>query len=103
MKTWYPETLIDAQPLHDEQLVEHSRQQKQKQSINFDYVYCIGGDGTLLRLLHILFSWPALPDVLPRIITMSSGSLNYLSNFQMSEYREILAETALHLDQACIS
>ena len=51
-----------------------------KQEIDFEYVFCIGGDGTLLRLLRILF-FRFLPSSLPKILTFSMGSLGYLCNF----------------------
>lgn len=65
-----------------------------KEFINFDYVYCIGGDGTLLRLLRILYT-RCLPPCLPKIVTFSMGSMSYLCNFDMSEYKKILDATAL--------
>jgi NAD kinase len=36
--------------------------------------------------------------MLPKIITVSMGSLNYLSNFRVDEYRQIIDVTALSLD-----
>ena len=54
--------------------------ESQKEIIDFEYVFCIGGDGTLLRLLRILF-FRFLPPTLPKIVTFSMGSLGYLCNF----------------------
>ena len=51
-----------------------------KESIDFEYVFCIGGDGTLLCLLRTLF-FRFLPPTLPKIVTFSMGSLGYLCNF----------------------
>jgi len=65
-----------------------------KHFINFQFVYCIGGDGTLLRLLRILFM-RCLPPVLPQIVTFSMGSMSYLCYFDMSEYAKILDHTIL--------
>lgn len=56
--------------------------EKAKEMIDFEYVYCIGGDGTLLRLLRILF-FRFLPESLPKIVTFSMGSLGYLCNFSI--------------------
>jgi NAD kinase len=47
-----------------------------------------------LRLLRVLF-FKCVPPTLPKIVTFSSGSLNYLSNFDASEFKEILNATAL--------
>lgn len=65
-----------------------------KEHIDFDFVFCIGGDGTLLRLLRILF-FRFLPPTLPKIVTLSMGSLGYLCNFQISELNSILDVTTL--------
>lgn len=73
-----------------------------KTDIDFDFVFTVGGDGTLLRLLRILFT-RCQPAMLPKIITLSMGSINYLSNFQISAYKKILEATVLNLDQARIS
>ncbi len=51
-----------------------------KRPQNFSFVYCIGGDGTLLRLLRLLY-FKFTPPTLPKIITLAMGSLNYLCNF----------------------
>lgn len=84
---WLPESLIDAQPI-DMQVPTSGNLQpqmtKEKTWIDFDYVLCIGGDGTLLRLLRVLFV-RCQPPTLPKIITVSMGSLNYLSNFRIEE------------------
>jgi len=63
-----------------------------KEFIQFEYVYCIGGDGTLLRLLRILF-FRFLPSSLPKIITVSMGSLGYLCNFKIREMISVLDAT----------
>lgn len=62
---------------------------------NFDYVFCLGGDGTLLRLLRI-FYFHTRPLILPKIVTISMGSLCYLANFKVTEIRELLDATVLH-------
>jgi NAD kinase len=36
-----------------------------------------------------------MPPTLPKIVTFSKGSLNYLCNFDVHEYKEILNATAL--------
>ena len=69
----------------DEQLKEH---------IEFEYVFSIGGDGTLLRLLRILF-FRFLPSSLPKIITVSMGSLGYLCNFKITNMLDIINATVL--------
>jgi NAD kinase len=95
---WLPESLIDAEPIEfNEKNVfqsETSKKPQEKNQTRFDFVYCIGGDGTLLRLLRILFM-RCLPSVLPKIVTFSMGSLSYLCNFNISEYQKILDCTAL--------
>ena len=65
-----------------------------KEYIEFEYVFCIGGDGTLLRLLRILF-FRFLPVALPKIITVSMGSLGYLCNFKIRDFVSILDSTVL--------
>ena len=55
-----------------------------KEHIEFEYVFSIGGDGTLLRLLRILF-FHFLPSSLPKIVTVSMGSLGYLCNFKIKD------------------
>jgi hypothetical protein len=67
---------------------------EQKTFQDFSFVYCIGGDGTLLRLLRVLF-YKCFPPTLPKIITFSMGSLNYLCNFDIKECKKILNATAL--------
>lgn len=62
---------------------------------NFDYVLCLGGDGTLLRLLRI-FYFHTRPLILPKIVTISMGSLCYLANFKVSEIKDVLDATVLH-------
>ena len=58
--------------------------EQKKEQLEFEYVFCIGGDGTLLRLLRILF-FRFLPSSLPKIITVSMGSLGYLCNFKVKD------------------
>jgi NAD kinase len=41
--------------------------------------------------------------MLPKIVTVSMGSLNYLSNFSIQECTRILDATALNHDQSAIS
>ena len=65
-----------------------------KEHIDFEYVFSIGGDGTLLRLLRILF-FHFLPSSLPKIITVSMGSLGYLCNFKIREVKDVLNATVL--------
>ena len=65
-----------------------------KEHIEFEYVFSIGGDGTLLRLLRILF-FRFLPSSLPKIITISMGSLGYLCNFKIRDMIEIVNATVL--------
>ena len=61
---------------------------------NFDWIYCLGGDGTLLRMIRIMFM-KCLPPTLPKIVTFSMGSLSYLCNFDMPEYKQVLDSTCL--------
>lgn len=61
----------------------------------FDYVFCMGGDGTLLRLLRI-FYFHTRPLILPKIVTISMGSLCYLANFKITEIKDLLDGTVLH-------
>ncbi len=83
---WLPEKLIDAQPIDISgkviPTVGNQTESKKKDNITiaFDFVFCIGGDGTLLRLLRIL-SMKFRPKMLTKIITLSMGSINYLCNF----------------------
>ena len=65
-----------------------------KERIDFEYVFSIGGDGTLLRLLRILF-FRFLPSSLPKIITVSMGSLGHLCNFKVKDLMKILNSTVL--------
>ena len=69
-----------------------------KEDIEFEYVFCIGGDGTLLRLLRILF-FRFLPASIPKIVTFSMGSLGYLCNFKIREITEVLDYTILSSPQ----
>ena len=77
MKEWLPafvpsdELNVSERGSSNSQIIEPKTQQ------NFSFVYCIGGDGTLLRLLRVLF-FKTLPPQLPKIVTFSMGSLNYL-------------------------
>ena len=68
--------------------------EQSKEHIDFEYVFSIGGDGTLLRLLRILF-FRFLPSSLPKIITVSMGSLGYLCNFKIKEMMTIVNATVL--------
>ncbi len=77
---WLPESLIDVLPIevgNPRQIVTVSQDSSE---IEFDYVYCLGGDGTLLRLLGII-NQKCKPATLTKIVTLSMGSLNYLSKF----------------------
>jgi len=65
-----------------------------KERIDFEYVFSIGGDGTLLRLLRILF-FRFLPSSLPKIITVSMGSLGHLCNFKIKDMIGVLNSTVL--------
>ena len=83
LKEWLPEDANNDKLIIDESDTHRLRSQLkeiEKEQINFEYVYCIGGDGTLLRLLRILF-FRFLPPTLPKIVTLSMGSLGYLCNF----------------------
>jgi NAD kinase len=71
--------------------------ENEKSFINFDYVFCMGGDGTLLRLLRI-FYFHTRPLILPKIVTISMGSLNYLGNFAVKELSDVLEATILKTD-----
>lgn len=44
--------------------------------------------------MRVLF-FKCIPPTLPKIVTFSMGSLNYLCNFGIAEYKEILNATAL--------
>jgi NAD kinase len=68
--------------------------ERPKEHIEFEYVICIGGDGTLLRLLRILF-FHFLPMTLPKIATFSMGSLGYLCNFKIKDLTRVLNATVL--------
>ena len=57
----------------------------------------MGGDGTLLRLLRI-FYFHTRPLILPKIVTISMGSLNYLGNFAVKELSDVLEATVLKTD-----
>lgn len=65
-----------------------------KELIEFEYVFSIGGDGTLLRLLRILF-FRFLPSSLPKIVTVSMGSLGHLCNFKVKDMLSVLNATVL--------
>lgn len=73
--------------------------EQSKELIKFEYVFCIGGDGTLLRLLRILF-FRFLPSSLPKIVTFSMGSLGYLCNFKIKEFMKVLNATVLMSNDA---
>ena len=68
--------------------------EQSKEHIEFEYVFSIGGDGTLLRLLRILF-FRFLPPSLPKIVTVSMGSLGYLCNFKINDMVQVLNTTVL--------
>ena len=61
-------------------------------------MFAIGGDGTLLRLLRILFL-RFLPETLPKIITVSMGSLGYLCNFKVKDLEKVINRTVLATKQ----
>lgn len=63
--------------------------EQQKELIDFEYVFSIGGDGTLLRLLRILF-FRFQPTSLPKLVTVSMGSLGYLCNFKVKDLSQVL-------------
>ena len=69
-----------------------------KTHLQFEYVFAIGGDGTLLRLLRILFL-RFLPETLPKIITVSMGSLGYLCNFKVKDLEKVINKTVLATKQ----
>ena len=66
--------------------------EQSKEIIDFEYVFAIGGDGTLLRLLRILF-FRFEPSSLPKIVTVSMGSLGYLCNFKIRDMLNVLDAT----------
>ena len=68
--------------------------EQSKEMIDFEYVFSIGGDGTLLRLLRVLF-FRFLPSSLPKIITVSMGSLAHLCNFKINDMINVLNATVL--------
>mmetsp|Transcript_32202 Transcript_32202/g.42652 ORF Transcript_32202/g.42652 Transcript_32202/m.42652 type:complete len:198 (+) Transcript_32202:178-771(+) len=68
--------------------------EQSKEMIDFEYVFSIGGDGTLLRLLRVLF-FRFLPSSLPKIITVSMGSLGHLCNFKINDMINVLNATVL--------
>lgn len=68
--------------------------EEHKTVMNLDFVYCMGGDGTLLRLLRILFMH-CVPPVLPKIVTFSMGSMSYLCYFDAVEYAQVIDHTFL--------
>ena len=98
LKEWLPEADQDDPRLEiaepDTLRLRPQLNEKQKQRIDFDYIFCIGGDGTLLRLLRILF-FKFLPPTLPKIVTFSMGSLGYLCNFEIAELNKVLDATVL--------
>ena len=57
---------------------------KRREGCIADLVVCIGGDGTVLRMLCLLNGNP-----IPPIVTISMGSLNYLGNFVMSDANRV--------------
>lgn len=98
IKEWcpegYPEDQLSVRS-KDPQTGPRAASEKPKEHIAFEYVLCIGGDGTLLRLLRILF-FRFTPSSLPRIITLSmGGSLGYLCNFNTKDLLKVLDSTIL--------
>ena len=79
LKEWLP-------PKHSVVDLGPSMMDTDKETQDFSFVYCIGGDGTLLRLLRVLF-FKCIPPTLPKIITFSKGSLDYLCNFEETEFK----------------
>ena len=84
LKEWLPEGRSEDYHLSiiepESQRLRPKFPDHEKTQQDFDYVFCIGGDGTLLRLLRILF-FRFVPPTLPKIVTFSMGSLGYLCNF----------------------
>jgi len=67
-------------------------------------VITIGGDGTILMLLRSLQTYEKT-RILPPIITFSQGSLNYLGNFDIKEYKKVLDASVVKqasFDKICI-
>lgn len=62
---------------------------------DIDIVYSFGGDGTLLGLIRELYVHYK-SDRLPYIAAFNSGSLGYLCNFQMSQFRDVLDATVFN-------
>lgn len=81
-------------PVHPSEVAGQDSMQFQSEPINFEYVFCLGGDGTLLRLLRILFIRQASPN-LPKIVTVAMGSLGYLCNFKAREMPQLIDDTIL--------
>ena len=94
LKEWCPE--VDSKQLSitapDDGMRPRVAAEHPKELLQFEYVFCIGGDGTLLRLLRILF-FRFLPSSLPKIVTVSMGSLGYLCNFKIRDMLDVLDAT----------
>ena len=102
LKEWNPEDAAVAAlsvQAPDNGLRPRVASEQAKEHIQFEYVFAIGGDGTLLRLLRILF-FRFLPSSIPKIITVSMGSLGYLCNFKIKEMMGILSSTVLQAEVA---
>lgn len=94
---WPPE---DIKPV----IVSSEKMKTGEERLNIDYVITIGGDGTILTLLRNLQEYERT-RILPPIITFSQGSLNYLGNFDIKEYRKVLDATVVKnatFDKICI-
>eukprot|EP00347_Sterkiella_histriomuscorum_P013208 403365592 len=73
----------------------------QSRNVHIDYIITIGGDGTILRLLSQIREYEKYRN-LPPIITFSSGSLNYLGNFDIKEMNQVLDAAIFKINQASI-
>lgn len=62
----------------------------------------MGGDGTLLRLLRI-FYFHTRPLILPKIVTISMGSLCYLGNFKVQEIKDVIEATVFRKEDLSLS
>jgi len=56
---------------------------------NIDLVYVFGGDGTLLNLLRELYVYYKSNSI-PLIAAFNLGSLGYLCNFNVEEFKEVI-------------
>lgn len=57
-------------------------------SVPFDFVITLGGDGTVLHASTMF------QNVVPPIISFSLGSLGFLTNFEFENFREVLSKAA---------